>query len=981
MLKNRTVTIVVACVGLVTLLTVGFNNCGGKASFSNPYDESTLASSDAGNYLLDLLEEAKKIEASLLEQADVQATAQASELRKFIDNVEMLISATGDNLPVDHKRVLDQRDYLVNSMAKGRELMIIFKFNDEILRLDAEDKKLRESIAALDIKFGNSLTELENRIKLQITNITVDIQNQITTIKNEYSSSFEAFKNQVEVRFNQMNVRIGVLEDRVAAIEASINALNVMLSELKGEVKELRTTTETAVAALKNSLEALKENTERQIAQLKELNNQLNQKLVDQQKAFDAYIAAQTQLTTVQARMCKLDVSTGNVASGENVCQSQEDVEAGRCCLTAQSVSCSMLFPEDTTVAEAARTQCSNMLVTVKNHEALVKEIAENEAEQNALIDQLVADVKNLNDRMAVIEAGMEKLTSIVDTIKNNMASADARLLILEFKAARNEAVATLHERSDLYLAWIARRKMDVQHRFCNANASNAYNISDYESARQNWSYCQERLKWLNEAHELVQLSKAYGEGALSTNVDKSCTLVISGKSVEAMSASELLVPSNSQQIISKCNSGSALVLTLIGNIVRLQNKIGPDFRTAEYMATKAKIGQIVYFGSLVAQAGTAAIQAFENVDPTSDSVKDTYYGRIERVFRNRYVETRLRTASGAYPLDPSKFAGSVAGLNLVYSEAEITAAANAYLARLKALEIEGSCGNECGFKVSRTEPNGIVAKPIGKRFSYPKDASTKCPIIDETVMVKSADDKHYAYSLNYTRYRGASEELLPRLRYANNNHNAVASSTANAQIGQFLGCGYRVRHIVDRFGIPDALLRGRHVLRFGRPYAKSHGLPQCQRFHLSCHLWSGTDNKGEWIAPNPSANILHYLSGLDNARIETQCKVSGASYVAKTRDLLPEETNKIYVYKSDIATDGVTQNVRNAVSNSTTQLTKNYWVLQDAPAQYGYSNVDVSQASPFYVGAGSTSEHFLRGLVSMSQYAPVKVQQCYDPK
>ncbi|MCC6137557.1 MAG: hypothetical protein IT287_02925 [Bdellovibrionaceae bacterium] len=981
MLKNRTVSIAVACVGLVTLLTVGFNNCGGKATFSNPYDESTLASSDAGNYLLGLLEEAKKIEATLLEQADVEATAQASELRKFIDNVELLISADGDNLPVDHKKVLDQRDYLVNSMAKGRELMIVFKFNDEIDRLDAEDLKLRNSIAALDLKFSTSLTDLETRIKTQITNITVDIQTQITNIKNEYSSSFEAFKNQVEVRFNAMNVRIGVLEDRVQAIEASINALNVMLAELKGEVKELRTTTETAVAALKSSLEALKENTEKQIAHLKELNNELNQKLVEQNKAFDAYVNAQTLITSVQARMCKLDVSTGKVASSETVCASQEDVENGQCCLTADTVNCSMLFPEDTTVAEAARSQCSNILVTVKNHEALVAEIAENEAEQNALIDKLVADVKNLNDRMTIIEDGMSKLTSIVDGMKNSMASVDARLMVLEFKAARSEAVATLHERSDLYLAWLARRKMDVQHRFCNANSETAFNMSDYESAKHNWSYCAERLAWLNQAHELVQLAKAYGEGALSTNVDKSCTLVVSGKNVEAMTPSELLVPTTSQQVISKCTSGSALVLTLIGNIIRLQNKIGPDFRTAEYMATKAKIGQIVYFGTLVSQAGTAAIQAFENVDPTSDALKDTYYGRIERVFKNRYVETRLRTSNGSYPLDPSKFAGSVAGFNLVYTEADIKAAATPYMARLKALEIESACGGNCGFKVTRSEPNGVVASRIGSRFSFPKDASTKCPIIDDTVMVKSTDDKHYAYSLNYTRYKGATEVLLPRLRYANNNHNAVASSTANAQAGQFLGCGYRVRHIVDRFGIPDALLRGRHVLRYGRPYAKSHGLPQCQRFHFSCHLWAGTDNKGEWIAPNNSANVLHYLSGFDNSKIETMCKVSGASYVAKTRDLMPEETNKIYVYKSNIATDGVTQAVRNAVTSSTTQLTKNYWVLQDAAAQYGYSNVAVSQASPFYVAAGSTSEHFLRGLVSMSQFAPAKVQQCYDPK
>lgn len=978
-------SIVVACVGVLTFLTVGFNNCGKKANFSNPYDESTAASVDAGLNLLVLLDEAKKIEGDLIETAEstladagdkAVAQAQAAELRKFINSIELLISVDGENLSVDHRRVLDERDYLVNAMAKGRELRIVFDFQREIARLDQADQALRNDLTALDSRLTGSIDSLEVRLKEQIETVTAEIQSQLNAMKDEYRSSIDAFKTQVNVRFDAMNARIDGLEDRVDQIDASINSLNVMLQQLKAEVGELRTTTEAAIASVISSLNALKTSTELQIAQLKDANNQLNQKLVDQQKAFDAYIKAQTTLTSIQSRMCKLDVSTGQVAAGETVCADQDAVEAGGCCLTANAVNCSLMFPEDTAVAEEARNQCSNVLVTVKNHEAMVKEIAETEAEQNALIDQLVADVKNLNDRVAVIEEGMEDLKSIVSDLSNKMTQSDARLLLLEFKASRNEAVATLNERSDLYLAWIARRQMDVRHRFCNANAEVAFNKSDYESARHNWAYCAQRLSLLTKAQELVQLAKAYAEGALSTNVDVSCNYKISGKSVEDMTIAELLDGTVSEKVLKNCSGGPALVLTYLGNIIKLQNKIGPDFRTASYMGTKAKIGQLIYFGTTVSAAGSTALRAFENVDPTSPELKDTYYGIIERVFKNRYVETRLRTVDGKFPTDPSKFSGSVANFNQVYSEAEIIGAGTPYLARLKTQEIESSCGGQCGFKV--VARNDV--RPVGARFSFPKDSSIKCPIVDETVIIKGKDDKHYAYSLSYTRYKGATEELLPRLVYHNNNHRPIAESTAKAEIGEFLGCGYRVRHVVDRFGIPDALLRGRHILRTSKPYAKSHGLPQCQRFVFNCRLWAGVDNKGEWVAPNPNANILHYLSGLSTTRIENECKKSGASYVARQRDMLPEETDKIHVYKSNASADTPTINLRKSISSSTTQLTKDYWMLQDAEIAYGAGNENVTKATPFFAGEASMGNHFLRGLASMSQYAPVKVQQCFDP-
>ncbi len=102
---------------------------------------------------------------------------------------------------------------------------------------------------------------------------------------------------------------------------------------------------------------------------------------------------------------------------------------------------------------------------------------------------------------------------------------------------------------------------------------------------------------------------------------------------------------------------------------------------------------------------------------------------------------------------------------------------------------------------------------------------------------------------------------------------------------------------------------------------------------------------------------------------------------MVKTRALDKAETDKIYVYKSDISTDGVTVNYRNAVTSNSTQLTKDYWMLQDMGIDYGSGNIKVSQANPFFAGVGSTSEHFLRGVINMTSYAPVQVQQCFDPR
>jgi hypothetical protein len=525
---------------------------------------------------------------------------------------------------------------------------------------------------------------------------------------------------------------------------------------------------------------------------------------------------------------------------------------------------------------------------------------------------------------------------------------------------------------SDLYLAWITRRKADVRNRFCRRNAHVAYNRSDYESARQNHVYCHERLAWLNQAQELVQLARAYTNGVLSTNVDQACTADIMGHSAESLKIKDLSNMNVAQEVIKKCSSGQALTKAYLLSIVKLHNKIGPDFRTAEYMAKKAKIAQLLYFGSEVYQASQSAIQAFENVDPTSEKLKDTPYGKIERVFKRRYVETRLRVR-GKFPEDPSQFKADIAGFNVVYSHDEINKASNDYLKRVKALEIEGSCGGQCGFKV--TGRNQVAR--IGSRFSYPKDSKTQCPIHNDIVMVPSKDGKFYAYRLSYSRYRGAHERLMPYWKW-NSNHHPIAESAADVAAGKFRRCGYRVRHTVHRFGIPDTKLRGRLALRYGRPYSKTHGLPQCMRFHFTCRLWDGPDGQGEWKSSNPNANIMHYLSGYSTEKVTNFCKESGAAYVAKTRKLSEDEKKTMRYYKGQ--QDSASKAMARNVSSKTTQLTEDYWMLQDQPIAYGHANELTSKAKPFYGKDASHGSPFFRQLHRMTDFANIDVQQCYDP-
>ncbi len=122
----------------------------------------------------------------------------------------------------------------------------------------------------------------------------------------------------------------------------------------------------------------------------------------------------------------------------------------------------------------------------------------------------------------------------------------------------------------------------------------------------------------------------------------------------------------------------------------------------------------------------------------------------------------------------------------------------------------------------------------------------------------------------------------------------------------------------------------------------------------------------------------MHYLSGYSTEKVTNFCKESGAAYVAKTRKLSEDEKKTMRYYKGQ--QDSASKAMARNVSSKTTQLTEDYWMLQDQPIAYGHANELTSKAKPFYGKDASHGSPFFRQLHRMTDFANIDVQQCYDP-
>lgn len=985
--NGKSITVALCLSVLVSVLA--FNNCSDK-DYGTTIDEAVqTANTDGATFFLGLLDEAQETADKLKDSDEPLAIAQANEIEKYIGLIMNLIDETKSNLPYTNETVQAYMDFLIHENAQGENMVIEQNFLAEITRLDAKDVELENKMDQIKVELQREISEQITALRAEMVaadaELRADLERRIASLEAQLAtleSQFVAFQSQVDAKFRAVDGAISDIESRLDTFDAYLVTLEGMIEGIEADMEGLRASTATAIAQLMASIEEVRNTTQAQIIELREAQQELQESLAAQEQELQELIASEQELADIQGLMCELD-SGGNVVGATPACTGSEaDMLDRSCCLTVSVIDCDALYPNDAQVG--TRNACNILKHTTQNLDDRVRILAEQNEQQTDLIAGLMGDVQNLAGQTEDLTDVLTEVRSNVDTLTEGLhaalqaiASLDMRLALEEFKSSRQEAIAGLNERSDHYLAWIARRQMDLRNRFCHHNSSTAFDRNDYEVARQNHQFCWERQNILNQAKELVHLAKAYTNGLGSLNVNESCTATIAGGPASALSDAQIRNTDIAEEVIEKCDGGQVLAKVLMINIVALQNSIGPDFRTPAYMAKRAKIVQLLYFGSEVALAPTAVVNSFENVDPTTDTLKDTYFGKVERAFKNNYVLKRLRVA-GEFPEDPNRL-GSSAGLNHVFTYAQIAAASTPYLARLKALDLEPHCAGQCGFQmVARNQ-----ARKIGDRYSYPEDFQTKCPIINDTVIIKSNDGKSYAYRLNYSRHQGATEVLTPHLNW-NHSHRAIANSDADVSNGLFLGCGYRVRNIVHRFGLENTFLRGRFTLKHSTPYAKSHGLPQCRRTWIRCDLQQGTDGRGRgsWVASNSStSNLTHHLSGFDTARITNKCQESGASYVAKTRKLASNELQRLQYFPA--VQDAGSVSYGQQMNSGTTQLTQDYWMLRDRNVAYGSNNVAVSKTLPFYNASGSSHGNgvFRRHYPLSNLVSDVDVQQCYDPE
>lgn len=912
------------------------------------------------------------------DQALARQIQEEQDLRKdAISKLQKQITDSNTQLSREVAR-LDSRDAYLYQLIVSLKTQVdsnaqsIAGLQQQVMDTTARiEKAIRDGDQALARQL-----ELEKQERLAaisaLQSSQASLTSELSTLRTQHqdlANSFTSFQAQINTRIQAVESRVSSLESRMATFYDLQKVIQSRIDSLNSTVKNLQDTTAIALASINAELSSMKIDTQKQILELKNLSADLKQKISTQENLLSDLLASQQSVTNLQAKMC-------TAGDQRTACTGAEAQTGGaaNCCLTLSTLNCSQMFPGATEIV--SKNQCEILVSVLKNHDEQLKAITEVDQKQTQLIDGLLSDVKNLNssvnqltESIEILSQGMADLKSTMGNVLTALSAIDARLLIVEFKAARQEAAAALQERNDLTMAWITRRMADVRDRYCYSNSQAAYGRSDYDVAKQNWVYCNERLSYLNQAKEMVLIASAAINGMASLNVDQSCSATIAGKSAESLSNADLLQPAVYAELLQKCQAGASLVKGKILNIIALQKRIAPDFRTAAYMMKKAKIAQVMYFNSEVAQAPRSVLEDFENIDPTSASLKDTFYGLVEGPFKKIYPVARLRDSQGNFIEDLAKLP-DVTGFSEIYGHDEVSQGATAYLARLRSQEIGGSCAN-CGYQVVG---RNMVDRAGKKKYSFPKDAQTKCPVQDDVVMTKGSDGKFYAYRLSYSAAEGATEYISAYWADANG-HYPVAQSAADVAAGNTTFCGYPIaQQRVNRFGMPDTVLLGRLVLEAVRPYDRTHGLPQCQRFQFTCGA-----KVGEWsykAGQSPTNNIMNYLNGFDDSQITPFCKQSGRDFIASSRKMSEGEKQLLWAFNGPQDAGSVA--VVNSISDQTTQLTSKYWMYAYNPVTYGRGDLPSSKANPFYAATTCNANPFFRVLHQATPY-DITVQQCYD--
>jgi phosphoglycolate phosphatase-like HAD superfamily hydrolase len=909
---------VLGCLGF------GFQNCG-DSSF---VEQSSLDVSDDSAFnedqLLEMLTLAGQRAVALEDvQSDEKFGAEARRISvKLIESKNKIMSLMSSSVSIGDTRVLAEVDYLNFLLSEGRDVLI---------QTDLE-----------------GLKQKVERNRLAIANL---------------GAEFNEFKSAVNVRLDR--------------VDGLIDSLTSRYEVLSDELIDLDLRTSAADAALNAALERLREHIDVDIAKLYSLNEQLSADIVAQKGVLEELFEANEQVANLQEKMCTIG-DDGNVSDVRTKCSSvaqltmgssSDDAAVPNCCLTVEVVDCSTLFPGDDKAA--ARSQCGIIIASIKNHDAQLQAIREVDEKQTELIAGLLDDVQNLNEQTKILADGQVILAEGLQAMADKVAAMDARLLIVEFKASRAEAAASIQERVSLTKAWIIQRQRDVQTRFCRANFHEARSKFDYEAQRHNWDYCHYKMGVLSRASVALKNIEALTSGIEALNVDGACTANINGKTAEALSISELLIQGNFDAIVKGCARGPALAKAKLLNAVKALDLIAPDFRTLGNMAKKAKIAQMIFIGSSVAEANSARKAAFTDINPLSGKNRGTTFGQIESIFENKYVQHILRDASGRMPEDIQVIASAkIPSSNAVYSRAQMSA-------QLKAEEVNCS---KCTWGVrGRSNAGGVNTGSLATgKIQFPKDIENGlCPIENDVVVLQNKSDQaYYAYTINYDKH-GA--EVVRGLNWWGN-HVRVASSTANFNAGNTVQGRFWGNRSIYKNGLPNMDLRGRFVLNVTKPYGKVFtGKGNCLHFTAALPM-----KRNEWVASNSNTNLLYrYLSGYSNAAngfLANKCKDNvGSLSRVRTVDLTNEEMNRLYIADST-GNDIATFQKRNMVSNSNTQLGSNYWVLRKSNKELNYGSAEnpsemISSASPFF-GPSSTSTMAIKSFGKASHVLSAKLQK-----
>ncbi len=910
-MKRKSLILTIAFLSLFFITTSFFNNCG-KVDFkkeSSSLSKSSVISTETD--LLDLLTDAENLIEQLRSTNDQTSIDQADVLENKKNNILNFLYT--ERLAMTDPAVLGHVDYLVYLMAEGHSFLL----NLDIARVE------RESI------------DRDNKLQSQI---------------NDLSDKIENLKDYV-------NQRLNGVENSISEFETRLSSVNDLIDELKKDFKG----NETSLQALVNSLEDYKKFTTQQISDLRQLNIDLKENILDAQDVLKQMFNGQKKVNEIQKHLCLID-DEGELISDQVLCI--DDVETEKCCVTFEQINCEEEFSKESEIISL--NQCEQMKKSYFDHIEELKAINNLKESTDLVVDDLKKNLKALGDDLAQskeeINTRLNSLDEKVSNLQLVTSNLDDRLFIVEFKAARSEAAASIRERADHYLAWITRRTLDVQNRFCRSNIRVARNKFDYEVAQENWRFCRERLSLLVAAKEKVLLAKAFLGGIESLNVDESCEHMIDDNQlVSSLSIQELLTDQISKAVINNCEVGPALAKVKLLKAIEFLDSIGPDFRTVNYMKGKARIAQLLFFGDDVVSVSSAIRAEFEDIDPLSEKNRLKVFGLIEMMFKKKYVEHRLRTATGSFPSTPNLMRNFTSGFDKVYSHQEILENSNPLF---KKSLLRSDC-DDCGIRVIGRNAHDRDGE---KYFAYPMDPVERCPVINDTVVIPDSVGEQYVYRVNY---RWIWEDFKPVLWAGN--HVKIANSYEQTKTGDFSHCGYQQNFHVNRYGLGPAQLRARATLRVTQPYSRTYpGKAQCVKFSLVCRI-----KTNEWIAPENSIDFRSYLSGFAGEKVTQRCSEQvGFESRVETIEMYPEDLSKMVSYSGPI--DDLAIQKQGLISSETTQLTDQYWILKANQGQgvmYGANNQAVSADSPFFGKEDSFGNGFIREVKSVLN--PPKVQQC----